>query len=136
MIKAKLSVGRLVAAAGLAIALTMTGAHAETWDSSRVVSVGPINSGPVVTQGTAAFDNAGIGAAATASTSQTGTLQNLSSGLTFTYTPIPDTRPPARQDRPATTSMTRPASSLEWSAYPTRQRPLHQARPRRSLWPR
>ncbi|MDQ6883761.1 MAG: hypothetical protein M3077_05920 [Candidatus Dormibacteraeota bacterium] len=49
------------------------------------MTVGPTNSGPVVTQGIAGFDTSGIAAVAGATAPQTG-----GSGLSFTYTPIPD----------------------------------------------
>ncbi len=54
------------------------------------MSIGPSSAGPVVTQGLAGFDNAGITALASASTPRTGAEQTASSGLTFTYVPIPD----------------------------------------------
>jgi hypothetical protein len=54
------------------------------------ITIGPTSRGPVITEGTAGFGNAGIAAAASASTPQTGSQQNLNTGLTFTYTPIPD----------------------------------------------
>jgi len=56
----------------------------------RSVDVGPVDAGPVVSQGTAAFGNPGIAAAANASPSQPPSASNLGSGFTFTYTPIPD----------------------------------------------
>jgi hypothetical protein len=54
------------------------------------VKIGPVPTGPVVTQGGAGFDNSGISAIASATTPQTGAGQNSGSGLTFTYVPIPD----------------------------------------------
>ncbi|MEA2633843.1 MAG: hypothetical protein QOH92_610 [Chloroflexota bacterium] len=79
-------------AAGFITALATTAtAHAEPVDTGQTsVNVGPVTAGPVLSQGNAGFGNSGIAAAASASTPQTGSQQSLSTGLTFTYTPIPD----------------------------------------------
>jgi hypothetical protein len=81
-----------LAAVGIfAMILTTIPAHAEPWDTGRAsVNVGPVTSGPVVSQGTAGFDNGGIAAVVSAGTPKTSAEQNANSGLTFTYTPIPD----------------------------------------------
>jgi len=84
--------------AALASCLALAGAltiqslgWAELPDSTASsITIGPTSRGPVITEGTAGFGNAGIAAAASANTPQTGSQQNLSAGLTFTYTPIPD----------------------------------------------
>jgi hypothetical protein len=66
-------------------------AHAEPVNPDwKSVNVGPVDAGPVVGQGMAGFGNSGISAAASATAPKTGAGQNLNSGLTFTYTPIPD----------------------------------------------
>ena len=66
-------------------------AHAEPVNPDwKSVDVGPVDAGPVVGQGVVGFGNSGISAAASATAAKTGAGQNLSSGLTFTYTPIPD----------------------------------------------
>src|ERR1700737_1495515 len=79
------------AAGLLTLVASVNVAHAESVDSGRgSVEIGPVSSGPVVSQGTAGFGNAGIAAGVSASTPQTGSQQNLSAGLTFTYTPVPD----------------------------------------------
>jgi hypothetical protein len=69
----------------------MASAHAEPLDTGQTsVNVGPVTAGAVISQGNAGFDNSGLAAEARASTRQTGSQQNRSAGLTFTYTPIPD----------------------------------------------
>ncbi len=81
----------LAAVGILAMILTTIPAYAEPWDTGRAsVNVGPVTSGPVVSQGSAGFDNGGIAAVASAGTPKTSAEQNPNSGLTFTYTPIPD----------------------------------------------
>src|SRR5260370_39599244 len=75
----------------VAILTPITLANAESVDSDhQSVNIAPAASGPVVAQGNAGFDTSGISAAASATAPKTGAGQNLSSGLTFTYTPIPD----------------------------------------------
>ncbi len=73
---------------GLAASLaSVVSARAEPVDSGQTsVNVGPTTSGPVVTQGLAGFNNAGIAAAAGATTAP----QATGSGSNFTYVPIPD----------------------------------------------
>ena len=56
----------------------------------RSVEVAPLNSGPVVSQGTAGFSNSGIAAGANANKSRPESAPIPSSGLTFTYSPVPD----------------------------------------------
>src|SRR5437660_1634303 len=85
---------RAVLASCLALAVTLTiqslGWAELPYSPASSITIGPTSRGPVITEGTAGFGNAGIAAAASASTPQTGSQQNLSAGLTFTYTPIPD----------------------------------------------
>ncbi len=74
------------AAGLLTLVASVNVAHAESVDSGRgSVEIVPVSSGPVVSQGTAGFDNSGIAAVASATGPQTPT-----SGLSFTYVPIPD----------------------------------------------
>jgi hypothetical protein len=80
----------LVAAALIAFAATGP-AYAEPVDSGQTsVNLGPVPAGPVISQGSAAFSNRGIAAAANANRSQPESLANSRAGLSFTYTAIPD----------------------------------------------
>ena len=73
------------------ILMPITLANAESVDSDhQSVNIAPAGSGPLVAQGNAGFDTSGIAAAASATAPKTGAGQNLSSGLTFTYFPVPD----------------------------------------------
>jgi hypothetical protein len=82
---------QFLVAGTVATLATTASAHAEPVDSGQTsVNVGPVSAGPVVSQGTAGFGNAGITAAAAVNTTGNKGEQNLGSGLSFTYTAIPD----------------------------------------------
>ncbi|MDQ6878653.1 MAG: hypothetical protein M3082_13395, partial [Candidatus Dormibacteraeota bacterium] len=78
------------AAAMLAFAAALP-AYAEPVDPGQTsVNIGPTPSGPVVSQGTAGFGSPGIAAGASSDTFRPESAPIPSSGLTFTYSPVPD----------------------------------------------
>ncbi len=82
---------QLVGAAAMAAFAATVPAYAEPVDPGQTsVNIGPTPSGPVVSQGTAGFGSPGIDAGASADTSRPESAPTPSSGLTFTYSPVPD----------------------------------------------
>ena len=74
----------LVLATALASVISVNAEPADSGQSS--INVGPVQSGPLVSQGSAGFDSSGIAARANASSlPETG-----ASGPDFTYVPVPD----------------------------------------------
>ncbi len=86
------AVGTVMLVAFIAVACPMR-AIAEVNDpNNNTVSVGPVSSGPVVSQGSAGYNPNGITAAASTKPSGSGTV---SSGPNYTYRPVPYNSVPA-----------------------------------------
>lgn len=107
----------LVAVTALACPI---GAMAEVNDpNNNTVSVGPVSSGPVVSQGSAGYDPNGITAAASTKPSGSGTT---STAPTYTYRPVPYNSVPAAcwtQNNGATVS--NPCAGLPQGVCPAGQ---------------
>ncbi len=82
--------------ASLMVTVVQASGWAGLWDSSRTsVNIGPLSDGPVVSHGTASFDQTGIESGAAAATVLAGsaskaTTAESGSGPTFTYVAVGD----------------------------------------------
>ena len=111
----------LLVAAAAAMALLPTGVAAEDPGDPNdhgTVQVGPLNKGPVVSQGSAGYDPNGITAAAATKPSGSGTT---STEPTYTYSPVPYNSIPGACPTQNNGLISNPCAGLPTSACPPAQ---------------